>query len=235
MKTSSEIIKQLKAASSNEKAKDLSRFFKTRPGEYGAGDMFLGVMVPQTRAVIKDCGDLPFAEIQSLLESKFHEVRLAGALCLVAKTKKADLKTRKIIFSFYLKNRARINNWDLVDLSAPAVVGEYVLAAPGERLILKKLSKEKSMWSRRIAILATFVFIREHRFYEALTLAKKYLTDKEDLMHKATGWMLREIGKRDAAVLKTFLQRYAAIMPRTMLRYAIEKFSPAEREHFMKK
>jgi 3-methyladenine DNA glycosylase AlkD len=234
MAKASDIIKKLKAAASTQRAKDLLWFFKTGPGEYGEGDIFLGVTVPQIRAIVKESLGLGLREVEIMLASKFHEVRMAGALCLVEMARKADIKTRKKLFDLYLKNRTRINNWDLVDLSAPAVVGEYLLLAPQAKTILKKLSQEKSMWSRRIAILATFAFIRVGRFNEPLTLAKKYLSDQEDLMHKATGWMLREVGKRDKKTLVEFLNKHTATMPRTMLRYAIEKFSHAEREYYMK-
>lgn len=217
-----------------EKAKILSRFFKTAHGEYGEGDVFLGVTVPQIRAIVNMDRELSLGEIEKLLASKFHETRMAGALILVERTRKADVKTRKMIFDLYLKNRTRINNWDLVDLSAPAVVGEYLLLAPQAKTILKKLSQEKNMWSRRIAILAAFAFIRAGKFNETLTLAKRYLTDKEDLMHKATGWMLREVGKRDKKTLIDFLNRHATAMPRTMLRYAIEKFPEFERKTFLR-
>ena len=235
MNTASQVIKQLQAVSSAQRAKNLSWFFKTGPGEYGEGDLFLGVTVPQIRTIVKDNREIDLGEIKVLLASKYHEVRLAGALCLVEMTRTADIQTRKKIFETYLKHRHRINNWDIVDLSAPMVVGEYLLRAPHAKMVLKKLSQEKSMWSRRIAILATFAFIRVGRFNESLALAKKYLSDKEDLMHKATGWMLREAGKRDKNALVKFLNRHAHIMPRTMLRYSIEKFSPKEREHFMRR
>ena len=235
MNTARQVIRQLQSVSSAQRAKNLSWFFKTGPGEYGEGDMFLGVTVPQIRTIVKDHLDIGLGEIKDLLASKYHEVRLAGALCLVEMARTADIKTRKKIFETYLKHRHRINNWDIVDLSAPMVVGEYLLRAPRAKTVLKKLSQEKSMWSRRIAILATFAFIRVGRFNESLTLAKKYLSDKENLMHKATGWMLREAGKRDKNALVKFLNRHAHIMPRTMLRYSIEKFSPKEREHFMRR
>jgi len=235
MNSASRVIKQLQAVSSAQRAKNLSWFYKTGPGEYGEGDVFLGVTVPQIRTIVKDHLDIGLGEIKVLLASKYHEVRLAGALCLVEMARTADIQTRKKIFETYLKHRHRINNWDIVDLSAPMVVGEYLLRAPRAKTVLKKLSQEKSMWSRRIAILATFAFIRVGRFNESLTLAKKYLSDKEDLMHKATGWMLREAGKRDKNALVKFLNRHAHIMPRTMLRYSIEKFSPKEREHFMRR
>jgi len=235
MTKAKEIVKKLKASSSQERARNLSWYFKTEPGEYGDGDVFLGVTVPQIRAIVKDHPKIGFSEIKILLSSKFHEVRLAGALCLVEMSRTADIKTRKKIFDIYLKHRSRINNWDLVDLSAPTVVGEYLLLAPRQMNTLKKLSQEKNMWSRRIAILATFAFIRAGRFNESLALAKKYLVDKEDLMHKATGWMLREVGKRNKKILEKFLKQYAAVMPRTMLRYAIERFSPKERAHYMRR
>ena len=228
------MIKQLKAAGSSERARNLSRFFKTAPGEYGAGDLFLGLTVPQIRAIVKDHANLPLGEIKILLASKYHEVRLAGAMFLVEQARGADRQTKKQLAEFYLKNLKRINNWDLVDLSAPTVVGEYLLIASAERKILRKLSKEKNMWARRVAMLATFPFIRGARFNETLVLAERYLRDREDLMHKATGWMLREVGKRDDAALKKFLANHARIMPRTMLRYAIERLTPAERRYFMK-
>jgi 3-methyladenine DNA glycosylase AlkD len=233
MRKVNKILQQLKAASSRTRAKNLSRYFKTEPGEYGEGDVFLGVTVPQIRAIVKSCPNIGFSEIKILLALKFHEARLAGALCLVEMARKANLKTREKIFDLYLKNRSRINNWDLVDLSAPTAVGEYLFAVPSKRKILKNLSQEKNMWSRRIAILATFALIRAGRFNESLALAKKYLSDKEDLMHKATGWMLREVGKRDKKILKNFLKQHARVMPRTMLRYAIERLSPSERKYFM--
>jgi 3-methyladenine DNA glycosylase AlkD len=235
MAKANKIIKKMKIVSSPQRAKNLSRFFKTGPGEYGEGDVFLGVTVPQIRAIVKENRDIDLGEVKILFASKYHEVRLAGALCLVEMSRTADIKTQKKIFDIYLKHRGRINNWDLVDLSAPTVVGEYLRVAPPAKAILKKLSQEKIMWSRRIAILATFAFIRAGRFNESLALAKKYLTDKEDLMHKATGWMLREVGKRDKKILEKFLKQHATVMPRTMLRYAIEKFSPEERAHFMRR
>jgi len=235
MNSARHVIKQLKVASSAQRAKGLARFFKTGPGEYGEGDVFLGVTVPQIRMIVKADRDLDLCEVEKLLASKFHEARMAALLFLVEKTKNAPLATRKKIFEFYLGQRSRINNWDLVDLSAPAVAGEYLLVAPRAKTVLKKLAQEKSMWSRRIAILATFAFIRARRFSEPLALAKKYLSDKEDLMHKATGWMLREAGKRDVKTLKDFLERHAPVMPRTMLRYAIEKFSPRERVYYMRR
>jgi 3-methyladenine DNA glycosylase AlkD len=237
MTTANEIKKRLRKTASAKKAKGLSWFFKTGPGEYGEGDKFLGIVVPNIRAAIKDCREISFGELSKLFNSPFHEERMAGALILVNNFIKVGAAERKKIYKFYIKNIRRINNWDLVDLSAPTIIGGYLLGvSPKEKKqILIKLSDSKNMWSRRIAILATFAFIRTGRLRESLALAKKYLADKEDLMHKATGWMLREVGKRNPEAEKKFLEKYAGIMPRTMLRYAIEKFSEAERKYFMKK
>ncbi len=231
MTTAEEIKKRLRAKASAEKAEDLQWFFKTGPGEYGEGDRFLGVVVPDIRAAIKGTDGMQFAEIGELLDSPYHEDRMAGALILAAKAERGD----KRAFGFYIDRLDRINNWDLVDLSAPRVVGGYLLTVGSGRkdAVLAKLSASPNMWRRRVAVLATFMFIKNGKYGESLKLARKLIKDGEDLMHKATGWMLREIGKRDKAVLVRFLERYAAVMPRTMLRYAIEKFSPKERRHFM--
>lgn len=234
MTKAAQIIAELKRISTPERAAGAARFFKTKPGEYGYGDVFLGVTMPQTHALTKQCPDLSLAEIEKLLASKFHEARVVGVLCLVDASKRGDRKIKKMIFDFYLQHADRVNNWDLVDLSAPAVIGGYLLLAP-RAAVLQKLSRSKNMWARRIAILATLSFIRAGQFADTFWLAEKYLSDREDLMHKATGWMLREIGKRDAGALKSFLNRFRNGMPRTMLRYAIERFSPAERASLMKK
>jgi 3-methyladenine DNA glycosylase AlkD len=188
--------------------------------------------VPSIRAAIEGA-DLPYPEIGKLLSSLFHEDRLAGALLLV---RKAATEPRAA-YIYYMKRLDRINNWDLVDLSAPRVVGKYLMnAASGEKeRVFRKLSGSKKMWHRRVAMLATAVFIDRGRFKEALALAKRYLADREDLMHKATGWMLREVGKRSEAALKRFLDRYAAVMPRTMLRYSLEKFAESDRRKYMNK
>ena len=237
MITANKIKKRLRSKASAKKAADLRWFFKTGPGEYGDGDKFLGVVVPNIRAAIKDCREISFGELPKLFNSPFHEERLAGALILVNNFTKAGVAERKKIYKFYIKNIPRINNWDLVDLSAPTIVGGYLLGTSSKekQRVLAELSNSKNMWERRVAILATFLFIREGKFNETLRLAKKYLADEEDLMHKATGWMLREVGKRDVKILKKFLEQHADIMPRTMLRYAIEKFSPAERKYFLNK
>lgn len=237
MITASQIKKRLAENADASRAAILQRFFKTGKGQYGEGDKFLGITVPIVRGIVEDAGEMAFSEISKLLLSKFHEERMAGAFSLVAKTSKRAVEARKEVAEFYLKNSSRINNWDLVDLSAPQVLGEYLLLIPASAKdkILSKLSKSKNLWERRIAMLATYPFIRAGKFSDTLALAKKYLADKEDLMHKATGWLLREVGKRDRPVLEKFLEQYAHKMPRTMLRYSIEKFAPTERKYYMDK
>lgn len=216
----------------SEKAKILSRFFKTGKGEYGEGDIFIGITVPKNRNVAKKYIDSTFEDIESLLHSPIHELRFSALITLVLKFKKyKDDNIRKSIVNFYLANTAYINNWDLVDLSCPYILGEYLLSLPHD--ILFTLSESTNMWEQRIAIVSTLTFIRKGIFYTTLELAKKYLTHKHDLMHKATGWMLREIGKKDVSVLRNFLDNHAQYMPRTSLRYAIEKFSPEERNHYL--
>lgn len=223
----------LKKLANPEKARILTRFFKTGPGEYGEGDKFLGIVVPQQRALIRDFLDLDFSNLQSLLNSDYHEARLCALLILVAQYQKADEKTKALIFKFYLKNKKRINNWDLVDLSAPQIVGDYLLDRP--RAVLDKLLASKDLWSRRIAVLATFTFIRRGEFEPTLNFVKKLFKDPESLLHKASGWMLREIGKRDEKVLTDFLDLYYLKLPRTALRYSIERLSPAQKRRYLKR
>ena len=214
------------------KAKLLGGFFKTGPGQYGEGDRFLGVMVPQTRAVAKLYRALPFPEVSKLLHSPWHEDRLLALLVLVDRTGRAESdRFRAECYRFYVRHMKFINNWDLVDLTAPQVVGAYLAGKP--KGILFRWARSKLLWDRRVAVLATFWFIRERRFKEALRLARMLLRDREDLMHKAVGWMLREMGKRDEKVLRGFLDQNASRMPRTMLRYSLEKFNPAVRKHYM--
>ena len=215
----------------HQQARILQRFFKTGPGEYGEGDVFLGIKVPVQRSVAKKYPDLPFSEIQQLLRSKIHEHRMVALFVLVKQYENGDKLARKNIFDLYLKNTKNINNWDLVDLSAPNIVGNYLLDKP--RQVLYKLAKSKLLWDRRISILATLAFIRNNEFSDTYKLAEILLNDKHDLMHKAVGWMLREAGKRDQNLEVKFLDRHARKMPRTMLRYAIEKFGPARRSHYL--
>ena len=216
-----------------QQAKVLQGFFKTGIGQYGEGDIFLGLKVPVQREAIKKYLDLSLANLQELLNSKIHEYRLSALFILVAQYLKADVKNKKKIFDFYLKNSKNINNWDLVDLSAPNIVGQYLLDK--ERKILHKLADSKNLWERRIAILATFSFIRVKDFSDMIKICEKLLKDEHDLIHKATGWMLREAGKRDEQVLLKFLNKYYKIMPRTMLRYAIEKLPEKKRKFYLGK
>lgn len=219
-----------------QQAKILAGFFKTGKGQYGEGDFFLGIKVPVQRAAIKKYYNLSLADLQELLDSPIHEHRLSALFILVKQFESAlkagDEKSQEKIYKFYLKNSKNINNWDLVDLSAPNIVGRYLLAK--DREILYTLVKSKNLWERRIAVLAAFTFLRAKDFKDILKLAEMLLKDEHDLIHKAVGWMLREVGKRDEKVLRKFLDKFCARMPRTMLRYAIEKFSEEERKRYLK-
>lgn len=214
------------------KADNAARFFKTGKGQYGEGDKFTGATVPEIRTVLKLFKELPEKEIRTLLKSKIHEERLLGALILVEQAKKADAMELYRIFKFYLKNSDGINNWDLVDLSAPHIVGRFLEDKP--RKILYELVKSKNLWERRIAIVCTLHFIRQKDLKEVFALSALLLKDQEDLMHKATGWMLREAGKRDTKQLLAYLKKNHRKMPRTMLRYAIEKFPESKRKQMLK-
>jgi len=227
------IINELQSVGTPDKAAHLQKYFKTGPGQYGEGDVFIGVVVPHTRSIAKANLGMPFPEICILLKSEFHEARLCALLILTERFKKAKEKDRKEIFEFYFKNVSCVNNWDLVDLSCPTVVGMYLLDK--ERNILYKLAESNCLWEQRIAIVSTYAFIRENEFYDTLELSKKLLTHKHDLMHKAVGWMLREVGKRDRRTLTDFLEEYATKLPRTTLRYAIEHYPEPERLYFLKK
>ncbi len=226
-----QIKRDLLRLSDPEKAKKLSGFFKTGKGQYGEGDIFLGIPVPEQRKVAKKYRDLPLSDVQELLSSKIHEHRLTALIILVSKYEKADDSGKKEIFSFYLKNTENINNWDLVDLSAPKIVGDYLFNK--DTSILFKLAKSDNLWERRIAILSTFTFIRNNDFEDALSISELLLHDEHDLIHKAVGWMLREIGKRDQEIEERFLNKHCMQMPRTMLRYAIEKFDKNKRKFYL--
>ena len=210
------------------KAKILARFFKTGVGEYGAGDKFLGIMVPQSRVLARKYKNLPLSQIQSLLKSPYHEERLIALLILVYKFP----KNPKAIYDFYLSHTKYINNWDLVDLTAPKIVGEYLLDKSPD--ILFKLAKSDNLWERRIAILATFAFIYQGNPEPTLQISKLLLFDKHDLIHKAVGWMLREVGKRCGEKrLTDFLDLNLSLLPRTTLRYAIERLPKATTHRYM--
>ena len=213
------------------RAKKLSGFFKTGKGQYGEGDLFLGIPVPEQRKVAKKYVNLSLNDIQELLNSKIHEHRFTALVILISKYRKAEKSGKEEVFSFYLKNTENINNWDLVDLSAPKIVGEYLVNK--DKSILYKLAKSNSLWERRISILSTFIFIDNNDFEDALNISELLLHDKHDLIHKAVGWALREIGKRDQNVEERFLTKYCVHMPRTMLRYAIEKFDEEKRKFYL--
>ena len=218
---------QLKKAGNKKTAETLQWFFKTGKGEYGEGDKFLGIKVPQIREIAKANKDLTFEEIQKALKSKFHEERLCALLILVERNSKSNEKTREETVKFYLDNIKYINNWDLVDLTAPKILGKHLLNR--NRKILFEFAKSENLWERRISILATFWFIREKQYRDSLKIAKMLLNDEHDLIHKAVGWMLRELGKRDLETEEEFLKKHYKKMPRTMLRYAIEKFPEKKR------
>lgn len=225
------IRKRLRKFSSKEKAALLQRFFKTGPGEYGAGDKFLGVMVPNIRKVAKEFRDAPDADVLKLLRSPFHEERLLALLILVRRYEKGDDALKKKIYAIYLKNTRSINNWDLVDLSAPNIVGAHLIER--SRRPLYALAKSRDLWKRRIAILATSAFIRQNDSRDTLAISQILMSDDHDLIHKAVGWMLREVGKRDVVTLEQFLKGRYLKMPRTMLRYAIERFPEAKRRKYL--
>lgn len=232
--TAADLEQELQAHASAYDAEFLQRFFKTGPGQYGEGDTFIGVRVPQTRKVCKDFKDLPLPEVQKLLDSEIHEYRLAGLIILVQQFKKADEVQRQRLHEFYLQAvyAGRVNNWDLVDTSAEYLVGEYLYDKP--RGIIFELAVSDNLWQRRVAVLATFGFIKKGDPSTTLELAEKLLNDPHDLIQKAAGWMLREVGKRcDESLLIDFLDQHAADMPRTMLRYSIERLSSAQRQYYM--
>lgn len=231
--TAAAILDELRAAGSPEKATHLSRFFKTGPGEYGEGDRFLGVTVPVNRAIAKAHIETPIDEIQRLVESEWHEARLCGLLilCYRYKRRKTAESEREEIVRFYLRNARHCDNWDLVDLTCRDILGEYLVDR--DRSILYRLAGSDSLWERRIAMVSTWAFIHRDDFTDTLALAERLMGDPHDLMRKAVGWMLREVGKRDRATLTAFLEKHAADMPRTALRYAIEHYPEAERRYFM--
>lgn len=226
-----ELRKELQQEKNPVQAKILQRFFKTGKGEYGEGDIFYGIKVPVTRKIAKKYNDLSFTDLKILLSSKVHEERLAAGLIMVEKFNKADEEQKQKIFNFYLNNRKGINNWDLVDLTAPKIVGNYLMERA--KNILFELAQSENIWDRRISIISTLTFIKKNRFDETLKIAQLLLNDKHDLIHKAVGWMLREIGKVNKEVEMEFLMKYYKRMPRTMLRYAIERFPEKKRKQFL--
>ncbi len=222
---------ELQKLKNPEKAKVYLRFFKTGKGEYGEGDTFLGVTVPEQRKIAKKYINLSFEELQELLSSNIHEYRSGSLFILIDKYRKSDETRKKEIFDFYLKNTTNINNWDLVDISAPHIIGDYLLNK--NRKILYKLANSKNLWEKRISIISTFAFIRNNEFEDTLNISKILLNDNHDLIHKAVGWMLREVGKKDQKIEENFLEKYHKTMPRTMLRYSIEKFDENKRKYYL--
>jgi len=226
------ILKKLHALGNEGIATHSRRFFKTGPGEYGEGDQFMGIRVPVVRKCAKEFRDISLEDTIILLKSPFHEARLLALLMLVARYGAAQSASeQRLVYRTYLNHTRFINNWDLVDTSAPQIVGAYLFTR--NRRPLYRLAVSQSLWERRIAMLATFFFIRKEEFDDTLAIARLLLNDPQDLMHKAVGWMLREVGKRDRKVAESFLLRHYQTMPRTMLRYAIEKFPPAERKAYL--
>ena len=228
-----QLQKRLKQLKNPNQAKILQKFFKTAPHQYGAGDIFLGLTVPQQRTIAKPYIHLNLIDIKKLLYSKIHEYRFTALLILIKQYRQGDKKLKKKIYNFYLKHSSQINNWDLVDLSAPKIVGAYLLNKSKQPLF--KLACSPNLWQKRIAIVATFEFIKNNQFTLTLKIAQLLLNEQHDLIHKAVGWMLREVGKRNQPLLEKFLQQHLKQLPRTTLRYAIEKFPERKRQSYLKK
>ncbi|MBT8356526.1 MAG: DNA alkylation repair protein [Desulfobacterales bacterium] len=231
-KSLEDIQKRLKHLANKEKAKIHQRFFKTGPGEYGEGDVFIGVTVPELRKLAKKFKTTRSVEIKKLLCSPIHEERLLSLFLLIHRYSNGDESEKKRIYELYLRNTKFINNWDLVDSSAGHIVGAFVFDKSKKPLY--DLAKSENLWERRISIISTFYFIKHNQFSETLKIAKILLSDTEDLIHKAVGWMLREVGKRDISIEENFLKPHYKNMPRTMLRYAIEKFPQSKRQRYLK-
>lgn len=228
-----ELKKELRKATDPEYAKILQKFFKTGKGEYGEGDIFLGIKTPIKRRIVKNYYQLPLNDLQKLLSDKIHDFRFSALIISIAQFKKGGREKKKEIFDLYLKSTEYINNWDLVDISASHIVGNFLLDKP--RDVLYKMAGSKNLWKKRIAIVSTFSFIRNNEFSDTLKISEILLSDKHDLIHKATGWMLREVGKRDLATEEKFLRKHCQKMPRVALRYAIEKFSEDKRKFYLNK
>ncbi len=228
-----EIEAALRKVGDPETARFLAGYFKTGPGEYGEGDLFVGIKVPGIRSLARSHKDRPLSVLEAWLDSGIHEVRLLTLVVLANRFARASEDDRQAIVELYLRKRSRVNNWNLVDASAPYILGWWLCTR--DRALLYELAQSESLWDRRIAIVATHRFIRQGEFRDTLKLAEALLQDEESLLHKATGWMLREVGKRDVAVLKKFLDKHAQRMPRTMLRYAIERLPVGERKAYMTK
>ncbi len=230
------IVQELNRLADPEKKKVLQRFFKTGPGQYGEGDIFLGVTVPKIRQVVKKhASKISLPETVQLLQNQHHEIRMCALLILVQKYQKGTNEIKKQIYDIFLQNTNYINNWDLVDVTIPCVVGDYLYNQPQHitKIILQQLATSNNLWERRIAVISTFHFIRQDRFGETLEISQMLLNDEHDLIHKVVGWMLREVGKRNQEVEEQFLRRNYKNMPRTMLRYAIERFEETKRQAYL--
>jgi 3-methyladenine DNA glycosylase AlkD len=227
-----ELKTTIRKNSDKKHAKTMQWFFKTGKGEYGEGDKFLGLRVPLQRKIAQKFSDLELSDLKQLLRSKIHEDRLISLLILVDKYQKADEKGKEKVYKYYLQSRQHINNWDLVDLSAPKIVGEHLVERDKE--ILYKYARSKNLWEKRIAILSTYTFIKNNNLNNTLELSDILLYDKHDLIHKSVGWMLREVGKINIKILEDYLKPRYTKMPRTMLRYAIEKFPEQKRKKYLK-
>jgi 3-methyladenine DNA glycosylase AlkD len=232
-KNISSLKKELHRLKDPEQAKILSGFFKTGPGQYGEGDTFIGIKVPIQRKLARQYQDLSLEDVEILLASKIHEERLISLMILIEKYKTGTVDVREKIIKLYLKNTPNINNWDLVDLSAPKLLGRHIHESKAD--LLYKLARSHNLWERRIAIIATYPFIKKGHVKTTMKIAKLLLSDHHDLIHKAVGWMLREVGKQDKTAELLFLDKYATTMPRTMLRYAIEKFPEKLRKKYLRK
>ena len=224
---------ELKKLSDPEQAMKLQGFFKTGEGEYGEGDIFLGLRVPDQRRIAKQFKDIPLKDVQELLQSGIHEHRLTALFILTEQFNRGDEEARKRIVDLYLGNTAHVNNWDLVDCSAHKILGEWLVDKP--RDLLYEMAKSESLWERRISMISTFAFIRRGDLSDALALALALIEDGHDLIHKASGWVLREVGKKDQSALEGFLSEHYQHMPRTMLRYALERLPEERRRFYMKK
>ncbi|WP_234736011.1 DNA alkylation repair protein [Tellurirhabdus bombi] len=221
----------LEKLADSDRAVILQRFFKTGPGQYGEGDLFLGLTVPQQRIIAQKYISLADEEIEKLVQDPYHECRLTALIIWTNQAKKAKQARRKQILDYYLKNKKFINNWDLVDTSCPEIVGNYLL--PEDRTILYELAQENHLWSQRIALISTLAFIRKGQFFDTFSLAESLFAHQHDLIHKAIGWMLREVGKKNPEALEEFLHDHIRQLPRTALRYAIERFDPARRKYYL--
>ena len=225
------VIAMLRSRQDPARAAHCAKYFKTGPGEYGEGDRFLGIAVPDLRKIARELRTLSLADCTALLDSGYNEARLVALLILVAQYRRGDDATRRAVYQLFMRQRSRINNWNLVDSAAPQIVGEHLRTR--SRAPLRRLANSSSLWDRRIAVVATQALIRAGDHGETLALCEQLLGDREDLIHKACGWMLREVGQRDRKQLEAFLAAHCRRMPRTMLRYAVEHFSAAKRRRYL--